>query len=119
MKNFQKILILIFSILILGFTLRGKISGQKFISEKWRNSNLNSEENWNLRWSMMNNLRNNYELVGRKKYEIIKLLGNPEMDNRNELTYYLGYTGMGINTGTLIIYVDSNNIVTDLKVHQG
>lgn len=119
MKNIHKILISLLIILTLGFLLRGKVTGQKFNSEKWKNSNLNLEENWDLRWSMMNSLRNNYELIGKKETEIIKLLGNPEPGKENELTYYLGYTGKGINTGTLIIYVNSNRIITSLKVHQG
>jgi hypothetical protein len=119
MKTIYKISISFIVILIIAFSLRGRISGEEFNSEKWKNSNLNSEENWTLRWDMMNSLRNNYELVGKNESEIIKLLGKPENQNKTELTYYLGYTGTGINTGTLRIYVDSNRVVIDLKVHQG
>ena len=52
------------------FLLRGKISGEKFESQKWKTANMNSEENWSLRWDMMNSLRNNYELKGMTKDEM-------------------------------------------------
>jgi hypothetical protein len=87
------------------FLLRGKISGEKFESQKWRTTNMNSEENWSLRWDMMNDLRNDYQLIGMSKNEIIKLLGEP--DNKSEsyskFRYSLGYAHFGVDTGTLII----------------
>jgi hypothetical protein len=119
MKKTYKILIVLIVTISLGIFLKGKISGQKFDSEKWKYSNLNSEENWNLRWSMMNSLRNNYELKGKTKSEIIGLLGEPDAEVRNEMSYYLGYTGFGINTGTLIIQLDEKGVVENLNVHQG
>ena len=119
MKTIYKISISFIAILIIAFSLRGKISGEKFNSEKWKNSNLSSEENWTLRWDMMNSLRNNYELVGKKESEIIKLLGKPDSQNQTELIYSLGYSGTGINTGTLTIFIDTNRVVTAIKVHQG
>ena len=64
------------------FFLRGKISGEKFESQKWKTANMNSEENWSLRWDMMNDLRNDYQLIRMSKNEIVKLLGEP--DNKSE-----------------------------------
>ena len=119
MKNLFKIIISIFIVFILAFLLKGKISGQKFNSELWKKSNLSEEKNWDLRWSMMNSLRNNYELNGKTKSEIFTLLGNPDNEFGNEISYYLGYTGFGINTGTLIIRLNKNGIVENLNVHQG
>ncbi|WP_338378795.1 hypothetical protein [uncultured Flavobacterium sp.] len=119
MKKIHKILIAFFVIISLSLFLKGKISGQKFDSEKWKYSNLSSEENWNLRWNMMNSLRNNYELKGKTKSEIISLLGKPENEIRNEMSYSLGYTGFGINTGTLVIFLNEKGIVKNLSVHQG
>ena len=119
MKKSYKILIALIVIISLSLFLKGRISGQKFDSEKWKYSNLNSEENWNLRWSMMNSLRNNYELKGKTKSEIISLLGKPDSEVRNEMSYSLGYTGFGINTGTLIIRLDENGVVENLNVHKG
>ena len=108
-------------ILLIGLLLSscGQISHEKFDSDIWQNSNLNLEENWNLRWSMMNDLRNNYKLKGQTKKEIIELLGKPENETKNEFYYYLGYSGKGINTGTLTVIFDGNNIVSEIKVHQG
>ena len=119
MKKIYKITIIIFVVFSLGLLLKERVSGRKFDSEKWKYSNLNTEENWDLRWSMMNSLRNNYELKGKRETEIIKLLGKPDNKINNELSYSLGYTGFGINTGTLIIYLNENRVVTKLNVLQG
>jgi hypothetical protein len=119
MKNTWKIIIVLFLLISLGLFLRGKVSGQEFNSEKWKYSNLNSEENWDLRWSMMNSLRNNYELKGKTKSEIISLLGKPDFENRNEISYSLGYTGFGINTGVLEILFNEKGLVKNFNVHQG
>jgi len=93
------------------FFLRGKISGEKFESQKWKTAKINSEENWSLRWDMMNDLRNDYQLIGMSKNEIIKLLGEP--DNKSEsfsqFRYSLGYAHFGIDTGTLIIEFEKDS----------
>ena len=94
------------------FFLRGKISGEKFESQKWKTANMNSEENWSLRWDMMNDLRNDYQLIGITKNEIVKLLGEP--DNKSErfaqFRYSLGYAHFGIDTGTLIIEFEKDSV---------
>ena len=107
--------------IILGLFLNscGQISHAKFDSDKWKNSNLNLEENWSLRWEMMNDLRKNYDLIGMTKSDIENLLGNNGDDTSKEFYYYLGMTGTGINTGRLIIIFDENDIVKDFKVFQG
>ena len=66
----------------------------------------------------MNDLRNNYDLIGKSKSEVIILLGKPETEFKNEITYYLGYTGKGINTGTLILTFKDKK-VQKIKVWQG
>lgn len=87
-KHTQNILVLIV-LIALGFFFKGKVSGQEFNSEKWKYSNLNAEDNWDLRWSMMNSLRNNYELKGKTKSEIIGLLGKSDNEIRDEISYSL------------------------------
>lgn len=120
MKKPLVILILLFSLILCGFGLRGKISGEKFESEKWKTSDLNTENNQSLRWDMMNSLRNNHNLIGMSKKEIISLLGKPDENFTNEKTfsYYLGYSHTGINTGSLIINFE-NGIVKNYSVWQG
>lgn len=97
----------------------GKITVEKFDSYKWKNSNLNIEENQDLRWNMMNDLRKKHKLVGMNKSEIEKLLGKFDSENRIYCSYYLGFTGTGINTGTLTLTFDKNNVVTSISVTQG
>ena len=72
-----------------------------------------------LRWDMMNSLRNNHQLKGMTKNEIIELLGEPEFVDKTEFRYYLGYSKHGINTGSLTIKFDLNDIVTEFYAWQG
>lgn len=124
MKKINKLKILIYSVtltilIILFFSLRGKISGEKFNSEKWKNADFKLEENWSIRWDMMNSLRNENELIGKTYDEIIRILGKPDDETENELYYNLGYTGNGINTGNLTIEIDEERIVTKIEVREG
>jgi hypothetical protein len=120
MKKWFKYIIGIFVILLVcGFTLSGKFTHENFDSKKWKHANLNSEENISLRWDMMNNLRNNYNLIGKTKLGIIRLLGNSEGNIENEMTYYLGYSKTGINTGKLTLTLDKKGIVINVNVWQG
>ncbi|WKL49519.1 hypothetical protein Q1W71_06935 [Flavobacterium pectinovorum] len=117
----KKVITLIaIAVIICSFGLRGKISGEKFDSEKWKTADLNSEDNFSLRWDMMNSLRNNNSLIGMSKSKIITLLGKPDegFTTENTFRYYLGYTDTGINTGSLIVTFD-NGIVSGISVWQG
>ncbi len=120
MKKSLVLLILCFSLILCGFVLRGKRSGEKFESEKWKTADLNNENNQYLRWDMMNSLRNNHELIGMSRKKIIRLLGKPDENFTTEKTfrYYLGYSHTGINTGSLIIDFE-NGIVKSFSVWQG
>lgn len=120
MKKSLILVVLFFSLILCGLALSGKISGDKFESEKWKTVDLNNESSQSLRWDMMNSLRNNYNLIGMSKKEIIDLLGNPDNNFTNEKTfrYYLGYSHTGINTGSLIIDFE-NGIVKKISVLQG
>jgi len=118
MKKIYQIILIAIAIIICGFGLRGKISGEKFDSEKWKTADLASEDNASLRWDMMNSLRNNYDLIGMSKSEIITLLGNEGYTTENTFRYYLGYSHSGINTGSLVITFD-NGIVSGISVWQG
>src|SRR5881397_1497442 len=101
----KKLYVILMTLLLVSsaFFLKGKIIHEKFNSGVWKTANLNLEENWSLRWDMMNDLRNRYKLVGMSKSKIIDLLGNPETETNSEFVYYLGYSKNGINTGSLTI----------------
>ena len=118
-KNLKIIYILLTILVVLFFGLRGKITHEKFNSEKWKSANLQSEDNWSLRWDMMNSLRNENDLIGKDYKEIIQILGKPDNENKTELYYNLGYTGNGINTGNLTIEIDTEKKVTNVKVSEG
>ncbi len=94
------------------FLLRGKISGEKFESQKWKTANMNSEVNLSLRWDMMNSLRNDYQLIGMSKNEIVDLLGEPinKTETFAQYRYSLGYAHFGIDTGTLIIEFEKDSV---------
>lgn len=118
MKKINLIFLIAIAIIICGFGLRGKISGEKFDSKKWKTADLTLEDNASLRWDMMNSLRNNHDLIGMSKSEIITLLGNEGFTTGNTFRYYLGYTHTGINTGSLLITFD-NGVVSGISVWQG
>ena len=120
MRKLNIITIAILAVIICGLGLRGKISGEKFDSTKWKTADLNSEANWSLRWDMMNSLRNDYELIGMSRSEVIKLLGKPDdnFSTEKDFRYYLGYSKTGINTGSLTVKFE-NGIVTEINVWQG
>ena len=44
------------TLLFFSYKIIQHIQHEKFNSEKWKTSNLNSVENFDLRWSMINNL---------------------------------------------------------------
>jgi hypothetical protein len=112
MKKTTAITIILILIFILGFGLRGKVSGEKFNSQKWKTTDMNSENDFSLRWDMMNSLRNNYKLNGMKKSEIINLLGKPDSTFSTPKTfrYFLGYAHSGIDTGSLIIKFNDETV---------
>lgn len=117
-KTFRYGVLIIGIIFLIGFSLKGKITHEKFDSERWKNWT-ESETEWSLRWDMMNSLRNNYELKGMTKDEILELLGEPgESSTKNAFRYYLGYSKRGINTGSLTIKF-KNNIVLNYSVWDG
>ena len=101
------------------FYFKGKLSGEKFDSVLWKTANLNAENNWTLRWDMMNSLRENHNLIGKSKTEVINLLGKLSDITNNVYNYYLGYSGTGINTGSLRISFDSKGEVFEIFVWQG
>ncbi len=118
MKKLKNIVFIFIILLFSGFLLRGKISGIPFDSQKWKTMD-NTEEQWSLRWDMMNSLRNNHELKGLNEEEIIHLLGEPTYIERDEWNYYLGYSKHGINTGSLKIKFGFDKKVVSYYVWQG
>jgi len=85
-RNLKIGLFSIVLLIIIGFALKGRFTHEEFSSEKWKNWE-ESEAEWSLRWDMMNSLRNNYELTGMTKDEIIELLGEPESKSQTEFSY--------------------------------
>ncbi len=116
MKRIVKYGFLIFvAIILIGFALKGNITHEKFDSEKWKNWK-ETEAEMSLRWDMMNSLRNQHELKGKTKSQIIELLGEPESKFEYEFGYYLGMAKHGIDIGNLTIKFDGEEKVTEIKV---
>jgi hypothetical protein len=90
MRKFR-LIIVVATVIVAILLLRGKIPHEKFNSNKWKTANLNLEENWTLRWDMLNDLRNRYHLVGMTKTQIVDLLGSSGDTISHEFRYYLGY----------------------------
>ena len=105
-------------IIFIGFAIKGRIPYERFDSEKWKNFE-ESETTASLRWDMMNSLRNNYELDGMTKGEILDLLGQPERQDKLEFRYFLGMAKHGIDTGSLVIRFNDQDIVVRFYVWKG
>ncbi|GAA4281079.1 hypothetical protein GCM10022260_15000 [Gaetbulibacter aestuarii] len=67
---------------------------------------------------MTHDLTSNYNLKVKTKAQIQQLLGKPSSQSINEMRYYLGLTGHGINTGSLI-FEFKNGLVTKFEIWQG
>ena len=90
---------------------------KNFSASEWKNW-VESEANPNSRWLMQDDLLNKHDLKNYDKEKIINLLGKPNSDNNNEYHYFLGTTGKGINTGTLIIRFENESAV-EINIIQG
>lgn len=65
-----------------------------------------------LRWDMVNDLQDDYELDGMTEEEIVKLLGEPEYKSKVEWTYNLGMARFGIDTGILSLTLENGKVKT-------
>jgi len=104
-------------IIIIVFTVKGNVNHQEFNSEKWKNWT-ETEQKMSLRWDMMNSLRNNHELKGKTKTEIVQLLGKPDSKTEIRFRYYLGMAKIGIDIGTLTIKFNEDGKVIDYNVRR-
>ena len=102
----------------LSFLLLFSCSNQKdFDSSEWKNW-VETEDNLNLRWEMRCDLLDKHDLKKYNKPQILDLLGKPDFENESEFRYNLGYSGNGINTGSLIIFF-KNDFVIEYKIIDG
>lgn len=111
--HFINFSIIIFSILL----LIGCLEDKTFKSDEWKQW-AESENNPSLRWEMHRDLLNKYDLKTYSKEEIVNLLGKPDIKKGDKYHYLMGYTGKGINTGTLIV-IFKNDSVQDIKIVEG
>lgn len=81
----------------------------EFNSERWKTWKMTVDEAC-LRWDMMEDLQNNYELDGMTEREIVKLLGEPGSKFKTEWTYTLGMARRGIDTGTLSLTFENGKV---------
>jgi len=105
--------------LVLVTTSCGTFTHEKFNSEKWKHSNFTSEETISLRWDMMNNLRNRYHLEGMTRQQITDLLGTPDSETNLDVSYFLGHSKKGINTGSLTLIFNNKGNVAKVYVLEG
>lgn len=81
----------------------------EFNSESWKNWQ-ESESELALRLNMVHDLQHKYKLEGMTVRQIVELLGEPDRKSRNELSYYLGHSGHGINTAHLILKIENRKV---------
>lgn len=88
-----------------------------FNAEKWNNWDIREQE-LSLRWNMVYDLTSKHDLIGMTASEVKDLLGEPDGQNDATMRYYLGMSGHGIDTGSLIFTL-SDGKVTKYKVWHG
>ena len=107
--------ILTFIILLASFLLLPEIGNYfnriEFDSDKWKNWE-ETEETISMRWNMTHDLKNKYELIGMTKDDIISILGKPDYEGKNEISYFLGMSGYGIDTGSLTFKIKEGEIIS-------
>ena len=94
--------------------------GIQFDANRWKSwEEGQDEEEWGLRWRMIRSLVKTHNLVGMSRAEVVDLLGKPDSEGRNQLHYYLGISGHGIDTGTLSLYFDNQGRVNKYEKWHG
>ena len=123
-KSIIKILIgvgIIYVLAVTFFVLKPDINDYlnrtKFESTEWIKWE-ETESSFGIRWNMTNDLTKHYNLEGKTKEEIKKILGIPSSESKNEISYYLGLTGHGINTGFLSLKFEKERVIK-FRIGQG
>ena len=113
---------LLFVLLVVGYmsmpNVNDLLSQQEFDRERWQSWE-ETEKDLFLRWHMVDDLTDEYNLVGMKRSDVIELLGKPESEYGSSLYYYLGLTGHGINSGSLLLDFNRHGVVVRYQVWQG
>ena len=112
------IAIIILTVLFFAVLLKNEFTSKSFDSVKWKNWE-ESEASPSERWEMIISLEENQKLIGKSKNEIIDLLGTPDKKDSAKFIYYLGYTHRGINTATLEVLFNKQNIVSNVNITNG
>lgn len=106
------------SLFVLSPDIKNHFSGREFNAVAWQNWQ-ESEAELSLRWEMTKDLTDRYELKGMPITEVKELLGEPDNEYaEGTITYYLGMSGHGIDTGSLILTI-KNGVVVDYEVWHG
>lgn len=83
-----------------------------FDSKEWKKWDIKTDTN--LRWDMVDDLINNYNLKGKTEHEIKELLGEPESNVQNpsdDYYYDLGPCRRGIDFGSLNIEFKNGKVI--------
>ncbi len=90
----------------------------KFEQDRWKNW-VEIEAELSLRWDMVEDLQENHKLIGMTRSEVTDLLGQPNVDDGTEVSYYLGMARKGINTGHLKLTFGDEQFVSEVSVWDG
>lgn len=97
-------------LLTISFCLLTACNDIDFDSRKWQNWE-ESEAAPSLRWRMAEDLISTHDLKGMSTDEVVELLGEPDNKNEGKWSYFLGYSGEGIDTGSLILTFKEDTLV--------
>ena len=97
-------------ILFFGSEISNFIERTEFDSYKWKKWEQTTEEP-SLRWHMIHDLESKYEFKGMTINKLKELLGEPEDESETEISYFLGMSQYGIDTGTLVFELKSGKVI--------
>lgn len=87
-----------------------------FEAERWKSWE-ETENEPSLRWNMIHDLVSKFEFNGITRNKLIELLGKPDSESNNEIRYFLGMSGHGIDTGSLIFELKNDKVVNYFVWH--
>lgn len=111
--NHKSCIILVVLLMLIAVVSCNKV---KFDSKEWKDWQ-ESENTFSL-WNMAEDLTQTIDLKGKTVAEIKDLLGEPAHESETQLRYFLGYSGHGIDTGSLILAIE-DGVITDIQLWHG
>lgn len=106
--SFISLLVFIILLITTILSVRGYFS--KYSKEKWKNNVAN-------RYCMIDDIEKNYNVIGKSKDEVIKLLGDKFTENKDHSTIMYEVKYSLVSVQYYILYYDENNTIIKTEIN--